>query len=348
MTAFRVATAADDALVRSILRENAIPGWVDMAIEREPSFFAGADIVGRDWAVVAEEGEEVVGMYTASVLPVHIDGAPQRVGYLGGLRVRPRFRHRIRHLREGYASIRRLARAESTMPWWFTAIAAQNKVARRLLESRLDGLPGYFPLGDYVTLGLSSVRQRSRGLWRPACEADIARLLQLHGARASRFQLSPVLDEATLRRVGLDSFLVHERGRDLAGVAALWDQRAFKQIVARSYRAPLGLLLPLYNAYARVARRAPLPRAGQALEQTFIAFLALADDAARASRELIEDLLSRCRTPVASLGVHASNPLVPALQSLKPLRYEACLYAVAFDRRPVLRPLAAQPEAALL
>lgn len=348
MTAFRLATAADDSLIRSILRHNAMPTWVDMAIEREPSFFAGTNVFGRDWAVIAEEGRDVIGMYTASVLPVHVNGRRERLGYLGGLRVNPAHRRRIRHLREGYASIRALAREAATLPWWFTAIAAQNRAARRLLESGVAGLPSYVPLGDYVAVGLPKSRSKRRGLWRKARETDIPGLLRFHNALAAQYQLSPVIDEAAVRRIGVDHFFVHERAGALAGVAALWDQRAFKQIVARSYRRPIGTLVPAYNVYARLFRRMPLPREGQALEQTFIAFLGLADEASLDGQNLLQDLLFHCTTPAASLGLHASNPLLAQLRGLGPLCYRSRIYAVSFDDPPDLDRRPVQPEAALL
>ena len=348
MTAFRIATATDDALLRSILRENGMPTWVEMAIEREPSFFAGADLFGRDWAVIASEGEDVVGAYTASVLPVHVDGARERLGYLGGLRVLPRHRRRIRHLREGYGSIERLARETGTRAWWFTAVAEDNRAARRLLESGVAGLPAYVPLGGYVTLGLPQARARRAGLWRGAKEADLETLVQFHNAHAARFQLSPVLDAPAVRRIGLECFFVHEREGATAGVAALWDQRAFKQVVARRYRAPIGALVPAYNAFARMFRRMPLPREGRALEQTSVAFLALSDEAAAGGGALVRDLLSHCRTPVASLGLHAAHPLLGELKALGAISYRARLYAVSFHDRAALAALPVQPEAALL
>ncbi len=183
MTTFRVATAADDALIRSILRDNGMPTWVEMAIRREPSFFAAADLCGRDWAVIAEEAGDVIGMYTAAMVPVHLDGQPERLGYLGGLRVRPDYRRKIRYLREGYASIRALAAATGTQPWWFTVVAAGNENARRLLEAGVRGLPPYQPQGDYVTFALPSARGRRRGLWRPATADDAARII---GRRAAQ------------------------------------------------------------------------------------------------------------------------------------------------------------------
>jgi hypothetical protein len=319
VTTFRVATPADDAIVRAMLRETAMPSWVDMAIEREPSSY--------DWAVIAEENEDVIGVYTASVIPAHVDGLPTRLGYLGGLRVRAEHRRRIRVLREGYASVPRLARER--VPWWFTTIGAENTVARRLLEAGVRGLPEYHFRGEYETFALPTARGRRRGIWRRG--ADVA----LHNALASRFQCSPVLSEDVVERAG--NFFVCD-----GGVAALWDQRAFKQIVARRYRHPA--LIPAYNAYAKLFRRVPLPREGGALEQTFIAFFAMESPTLAA----IEDLLSHCETPVATIGMHAENPLREIVQRFKPMSTRSRVYGVTFDGTipPNGRP--AQPEAALL
>lgn len=348
MTTFRLATVADDAVIRSLLRDIGMPTWVEMTMEYEPSFFAAKNLVGREWAVLAEDAGKMVGMYTAGILPVHVNGEPEELGYLGGLRVSPDHRRRIRHLREGYASIPKLAPVAGTLPWWFTVVAAENTRARRLLEAGVRGLPAYQVQGDYVTFGLPAARGRRHQLWRSAREGDLQALLAWHNSQAARFQFAPVLAEAVARRIGLDNFYVYEEAHAILGVAALWDQRKFKQIVARRYRRPVKFLVPAYNAFARLFRRIPLPSEGRALEQTFIAFLALADEALPRGTALVQDLLSLCPTPVASLGLHAEHPLCDALRAFKPMRYPARVYAVSFGDRPDLEALPAQPEAALL
>jgi signal transduction histidine kinase len=348
MTTFRVATEADDALLRSILRDNGMPTWVEMAIQREPSFFSATDLFGRDWAVIAEEGGDVIGMYTAAVVPVHVDGQPERIGYLGGLRVRPAYRRRIRHLREGYDSIRPLAPSAGTRPGWFTVVAAENENARRLLEAGVRGLPAYHPQGDYVTFALPVSRGRRRELWRAAAVDDIAAIVTFYNGMAARFQYSPVLDATIINQIGIAHFYLYERNGALQGVAALWDQRAFKQIVARRYRQPLRALLGVYNAYARLLRRIPLPAEGGALDQTFLAFLALSDQALVNARELVEDLLSHCRTAAASIGLCATHPLIPVVKRFKPISYPARVYAVSFEGTAPPHGRPAQPEAALL
>lgn len=319
MTTFRLATPADDATVRALLRETAMPSWADMAIEREPSSYG--------WAVVAEEEGDVIGVYTASVVGAHVDGLPQRLGYLGGLRVRPQHRRRIRHLRAGYASVPELARER--VPWWFTTIGADNANARRLLEAGVPGLPRYHFRGDYVTYAIPASRAKRRGIWRRG--ADVA----LHNRLAARFQCSPVLDDDVVENAG--DFFVCD-----GGVAALWDQRAFKRVVAKRYRTPS--LIPIYNAYARLFRRVPLPREGGALDHTFIAFFAMESPSVAA----IEDLLSHCTTPVATIGMHAENPLRAIVERFRPMSMSSRVYAVAFDDviPPNARPF--QPEAALL
>lgn len=348
MTTLRRATEADDGVLRQFLRNSGMAGWVEMSIEREPSFFAGRDFGGEEWAVIAEEQKDIVGMYSAAVRCIYVNGRPERLGYLGGLRVASNYRHRIRYLRQGYASIRELAPASGTLPWWFTVVAADNVAARKLLEAGVRGLPTYHPLGEFVTFALPTSRSRRRGLWRPANEADIDTLLGFHNAHASRFNLAPTLDRMLVSRIGLDLFYILERDRVLQGVAALWDQRAFKQIVATRYRRPVGRLVPIYNLYARLSQRIPLPYEGRALNHTFVAFLALADDVQAESRSLLRDLLSHCRTPIASLGLNALHPLNETVSEFKPIRYPARVYAVTFEGEgPVCdRPI--QPEAAFL
>jgi len=348
VTAFRRATPADDALVRRLLRDNGIPTWVEMTVRREPSFFAARKPLGEEWAVIGEDGTNVVGMYTASLVSVFVDGRAERLGYLGGLRVNREHRHRIRHLRDGYASIGALAPAAGTLPWWFTVVSADNAAARRLLEAGIPGLPGYHALGEYVTFGIATARGRNHGLWRRCGDADATHVIAFHNRHAAAYDLAPVLDEHGLAAVGLANFRVYEDHGEIGGVAALWDQRDFKQIVANRYRRPIAALLPVYNAYAKVFRRVPLPRTGRALEQTFVAYLTLTARAAERGRELLEDLLAQCTTPAASLGLCAAHPLARTLAELKPLRYPARVYAVTFDGAQPASARAVQPEVALL
>ncbi len=348
MTDFRLAGPDDDARLRALLRENGLPTWVEMSMQYEPSYFAAHDWFGRDWAVIAEEQGQTVGMYSAGIKPVFIDGRAERLGYLGGLRVRAPHRRRIRHLRGGYASIARLAPERGPRDWWFTVVSSENDNARRLLEAGVRGLPAYHPLGDYLTLALPTARARRTGAWTALGADELPAALAFHNAIAARHQCAPVLDAALVERIGRTHCRVLRTGAGLAGFAVLWDQRAFKQIVACRYRPPIGALIGAYNLYARLARRIPLPRAGAALAQTHLAFLALDDAVLDEGPAVLRDLLAHCATPIAALGLHAGHALVERLAPLRPLRYPARVYAVTESAAPALAALPVQPEVALL
>lgn len=351
MTDFRLATPADDACLRGLLRDNGMPTWVEMTLEREPSYFAQRDLCGRDWAVLATERDAVVGMYSAAVFPAWVNGKPERVGYLGGLRVRPEHRRRIRHLRAGYRSIANLAPERPSLPWWFTVVAADNAAARRLLEAGVPGLPRYRALGDYVTYALPRSRAQASGQWRRVRPDEWAAVLDWRARVATGFHLAPLIDANIVAQVGAQSFYVATAGDAYVAMAALWDQRSFKQVVARRYHGGLRWAVPVYNAYARLARRIPLPREGAALDQVFIAFLAI-DPACRHDtarmRTLLADLLTHSPAPVASLGLPSADPLQTAVESFKPMTYAARVYAVELDGTAELDARPVLPEAALL
>lgn len=351
MNEFRLATPEDDALLRRLLRDNSMPSWVEMRLEREPSFFAAHGFYGQDWAVLAEEQGEAFGMYAAAAVPVYVNGKAVRGGYLGGLRVQAGERQRIRHLRQGYASIRRLAPVLPEVSWWFTVIAAENTPARRLLEAGLRGLPRYRPLGAMTTYAMAAARGKRQGLWRRAQAQDLPALLEFHASQAESYQLAPVLTRDSVARIGLDCFWIHEDQGRIVAMAAWWDQRAFKQVVAQRYHRALQWALPLYNGLARLSRRVPLPPPGQALPQSFIAFsvfhpslLAHRETAGR----LIADLLSHCPTPVAAIGLGDGHPLTPVVAAFKPLTYRTIVYAVEFEEQAQLDGRPVQPEVALL
>lgn len=349
MIRYDLATSADDADIRALLREHAMPSWVSMVATREPSFFAGRDHFGREWAVLARRDQALVGMYTCCEQPVFLNGAETELGYLGGLRVVPRYRHRLSVLRDGYASLVRLS-PQGRRGLCFSAIACDNRPARRILEAGLPALPRYRAINDFVTLALPQSRAQALGLWRPALAEDMAALCRCYNHQAAGYQFAPVLTPERAARTGARFYLLDGHAGPQA-VMALWDQRAYKQVRAQAYRPPLGWLLPLYNAYARLTRRIPLPAIGQLLDQTYLAFFALAPHCQPSLIDLVADALALCPTAVLTLGLHGTHPCLPQLESaFCPAQYRTRIYAVDFSSEPVpeLDGRPAQPEVALL
>ncbi len=348
MIRFAHATRSDDAELRALLRENGMASWVTMAVEREPSFFSGMDRFGRDLAVIARDGDRVVGMYVRSEHQIHLNGRPARIGYLGALRIDAGYRRRVRALRDGYAAAF-AAGEEGGSGFCYTCVASENLAARRLLEANLMGLPRYAEAGEVIALAIPRVRGKKLGHWHPMRREESAAVCALHNAAAGSRQFSPALDPMSLEATGADFFVCRDAAGKPIACMALWNQNDYKQVVARAYRQPLAALRPLYNVIAIARRQVTLPRPGHAVDQTYLAFLAT--DATRAPPlpELIADALARCSTAVLTMGISAHDPgLLEIVARFRPSSYPMTVYTVAYGEPPGLDGRAVQPEIAVL
>ena len=141
-TRFAVATEADDAAIRRLLRDNPMRGAVSVTFEREPDYFRGANIAGgEDQTIVAFDDGRLVCMGRCTRRECWVNGAARRAGYLGELRLDASARGRFGILRDGYRFFHESQR-DAPASLYFTSIAADNARARRLLETGARGLPG--------------------------------------------------------------------------------------------------------------------------------------------------------------------------------------------------------------
>lgn len=363
---YRIAQAKDDAKLKALLRENDMDSWVQMTLEREPSFFKGENLWGNSMAVIAYQYKPpyaTIGMYSYALMPVHLNGKAVSLGYLGGLRVNPEYRYRIRLLKHGYNSIKSFTSHYDTSPFLFTSIASENQVARRLLEAGLKGMPIYQPLGELESLGISTKRgklSQSGQLLQQATTKDIPALVAFYNQQASQYQFSPVLSEQWLyaldgeKGLTLEDFWLLKEGQNIVGCMAIWDQRAFKQTVSRGYRFPINILRVPYNIYAQVTKGLPLPKVGETLEQAYLAFMAFGKLSDAIILEAISEGITKVREKQANtavIGLSSTNPLCGIVKKrFRAYVYRTCIEIVHWQDvpKPNLDSRAPQPEVAIL
>lgn len=339
----------DEPGMRALLRESALAGAVSLSFEREPDFHLAASVEGDRHDVVVGRGRDgsIVGLATRSVRTAFVNGAPARLGYLGQLRATGEGRGNVRAIRDGFAILRAARRPDET-PFDLTSIVSDNTPARRLLEAGLPGFPTYRRLGGMVTLALvAKARHRApaAGLTvRRATPEDlpgVAALLATHGARR---QFAPCLsagDLASPERVrGLSpgDLLLAERGGQVAGCAAVWDQRAFKQAVVRGYSPWLRAARPLLSLAGPLLGLPSLPPVGQPLRTAFLAFLAPASDFGEEAEAVVDALVGEALAGAAwrgletlLLGLAEEDPLLQVALHRPHRPYRSTLYAVHFE-----------------
>lgn len=360
----RHATAVDDAALQLLLRNNPMQGWLRLALERSPSYFAGEGLFSSTRVVICEDSAAsgaIVGMYHTAFLPLYVNGAKLQAAYLGELRVNPDYRNRPRILKHGFASIRPLNQPEADKTAiWFTSIASDNLPARRLLEARHRQLPRYTPVGEMHTLALSVRHGRQPELLQQATPADIPALCDFYNLQAARHHFAPCIEPTWLEQLsptkglGIGDFWLWKDQQRLRACIAVWDQRGFKQAVVQGYRFPLNLLRPAYNLFAYARGIPSLPASGRRLESVILAFFvidpAVQSHALPILREALE-IAARKHARIALLGLAETNPLLPAaVASLHPTIYRTCIETVRWPEQPALSldHWIVQPEIALL
>jgi hypothetical protein len=343
-----VAGPGDDADIRALLRESVMDGAIRLALTREPRFALGAEVEGeRHYTVLVRDPvtNRLLGMGSRSVREVFHHGEPARLGYLAQFRTAPGSRH-VRCIRQAFGAIEAATRPDE-LSFDLTSIVADNAPARRLLERGLPGLPVYRPLAEAETLVMPTAdpvwaRRRRMPAVRQAGAGDMARVVGFLQAQLRRHALAPRWTESDLRErcrdLAIEHFALLEEQGALRGVGAVWDQRAFKQVVIAGYQPWLQHARRPLNAVLHVLGQPRLPPAGASLALGYLSHFALAaDDDLEGAVALFHALRGQARSrglDQLAVTLAADHPLRAALGRRFGARpYRSILYAVRWRSR---------------
>lgn len=350
-----------------------MPGWVELSFEREPDYFAATRFEGERHGVlvarehgrsVRQDETRIVGVCARASRRVFVDGEPHWLGYLGQFRAIEAWQRGYRAyrlLKAGFDQVERLLRRPDELPFDITSILSDNYRAKRLLSAGLRGMPRYQWLSGFHTLVFrsgGSVRGEARRV-QPGTAVGLAAIAHCLRRNYRRYQFAPVWDEQSLADAGLgagDFFVLRDAER-VTACLAIWDQRAFKQVVVRAYRPPIGPLRPLINIVARVLGNPTLPPRGQPLRHGWLSHLACDEDAPSALQALLAVALADGRRrglDQLMLGLADDHPLLSTARAIRRhLDYRSDIYLVhrendAINRRPseqwlTKRPLLLEP-----
>jgi hypothetical protein len=336
----RPANPADDAAIRDLLRREPMPGRIRLTYQREPDFGRGCEISGDDCRVlvaVDEENRTLAGVACRWTRSVYINGQEQRIGYLGQLRVDSRYRGRWLVSR-GFSLLKNWHDVDP-LPAYLAAIVEGNpEVAGVLVKKGRRGFPRFHAVAEYRTLAIDT--KRAKPLLRADMQvsapdagelADVAKFLQAQGRQRQFFQKWTCEGLARLSDFGLraEDLRIARRSGEIVGVAALWDQSAYKQTIVQSYSAWLRALAPLYNLVAPWIGRAALPRPGEELQSAYVSLICIANSDIGVFRVLLRELYNLARNRrlhYMLIGLDSRDPLLPAALEYFHVLYPSRLY----------------------
>lgn len=359
---YRVATKDDADSFKSLLNDNEMSSWVNITLRKEPNYFDADNLMGESVSVIAHEvndSSKIIGIYACSSFEVYFKAKKEHIIYLNSLRVDVRYRHKIRFLKEGFASIQKLITLKSTKEFMFTSIAKENLKARKLLESNLKGMPTYLPLGGMSSFSFLAKIHTKTMLCQKASAKDIDSIVEFYNANAKDYDFAPVLNSSWLemldakRGLSIDDFYIcRDANANILAIFALWDQREIKQIVIHSYKAPLGRFRNLYNLYAKLTANTTLPKESEMLQQIYIAFFTTTSKDSLWIKQLLKEiatLIKRRDANLCTIGFATNSSISKILRDdLKAKEYKTEIEAVYLQKPLEMLGLNIKAEIALL
>jgi hypothetical protein len=350
------AAPADDAGIRGLLRRQAMPGRISLAFSRDPDFSLGCAITGDDYKiVVARSADEIVGVACRSVRHAFINGRPERLGYLGQLRVDERFRGCFLVSR-GFSLLAQLDRQDPVPAYLASIVDGNHQATGVLVQRRRRSFPQFREIAAFRTLAIPTKRRpltlhplpARRGEGRGEGQGEnimagsldqVPEIVAFLRTEGSRRQLFPVWTEEALRNLGsfglkIEDIRVARRGGSIVGVIGLWDQSAYKQAIVRGY-----------SGWMRIAKPF-LPRVGEEIRSAYASLICASSPVVFASllRE-IYNLARERRFDYLLVGFDARDPLLDVARAYSHIAYPSRLYLASWsnggnlyeqlDHRPV-------------
>ena len=304
-----------------------MPGGVRLRYDYAAGYAAAEALKGACEIVVVEDGEgRIAGCGTRATRRLYLDGEPQDVGYLSGLRSFPGAR-RGWGLFRGFKAI---AELEGAAPneLTFTTILDDNPEARALLTSGRAGLPKYSPHGRVVTYAFAPC-----GGEEPD-RASFDELEEFYARESPRRQLFPVFGETLPPGLSADDFFVVRRGGRIAAAGAVWSHGDRRRIVVDGYDWGLRFLRPALNALFSVSRCPLLPSPGSEFACSYLAYVLAENDDPSLFAGLVEAARRICRGRNLVLSLHSHDPLTRVAAKFGGWRYRSEFLTVEFAGRP--------------
>lgn len=353
---YDLANDSDDRLLSELLRSTPTDGSIRIAFCRNPSFFAAAEVEGdRHQTVVcreqegdAGECETLIGMGSLSSQQRFVNGNPEEVGYLSGLRIHRDYRS-LGILARGFQRLREIHQ-QRPLAVYLTTIAEGNQNAWRLLTSGRAGLPIYHYLSDFHSIAIPISRRRSKRRsmrtldgyeLRQAGATDVAAILEFWTNHGVKMQFFPIYDaEALLSDAGkfrgmrpTDIILACRNG-EIVGTLGMWNQMSFRQSIVDRYSPWLRRVKPMVNTWSRFRGRWGLPDVDQPLRIVMAATPVVRNDSRACFRLLVDYCLHELSGSGMShfvIGLGGHDPLLNVLTSYPKTVYRTRLCRVDWN-----------------
>ena len=327
MLKIRIATEKDDALLREVLRTEALPGKIQLFYLREPHFFKSfTNQASTTEIIVGEDDKGVAGICGSSTWDVYVNGQKDRIGYIHSLRIHPRHRNSLTFGR-GIRFFNSLHK-DGDMKVYLATVITGRRSAEGIITSGRHFLPKAFFLGKCHTYAVPLSRRRGLdpmpGLEiRKAGKADaldVRKFYQAHAhGRQLAFQEPAYLEDEEI-------YLAFKKNC-LVGILSAYHDPSH-QIRIAGYPAFLKIFVRAGNWTRRLRGMRNYPLIGDFVVSYYVRFALVSDSDPQVFRALFlhtyNDLIER--GDFLTVSLFENDPLRAGLRGIFRISYPTNLY----------------------
>lgn len=333
----RFADSADNDRLCDLFQSTSFTGGLSVQYLRGQSpydsFLAdGAD--ARILLAIDRRADRLCAVGGAVIRREYLHGAAEKCAYLTGLKIHPDYRKKFPFLSKAYAF---LHEAVADCRICYTTILDDNQDAISLLEKRHKNMPEYRYLGHYTTYCFHGGKKLL-----PLEKNNMDGFDELMKTYFSAMNLAPA--DYGYGGFGEKTFYaLRENGRIIACCFA-GNQQATKQYKMCAYGGIYRLVSKLPT---RLLQYPAFPKASALINHGVISYLYIKDHDPDLGRAFLRSVAADTDFSLLIWGGFENNPLRPALDKMRTIRYGSRLYQVLWEDTPAPRGIIGV-EAALL
>jgi hypothetical protein len=276
----KILTNEDEKLIADFYTQPASDSMVNYYLNREPSFFEALQAEGDDalvYAVIDDTNGRVAGSYIRSVRDCFVNGQPEKVAYLGSMKIHPDYRG-------GWAFAKMLKsmqqRAYTDPKLHYFSVMADNIHAGSMFLSGRPMLPVVRKVGDFSTRIFKPFRKKINPPWEivTARETGIKALVAFLNDEGSKRHLFPIyrkehFEDNThgwLKGLIPEDILVAVENGKITGTLAVWNQQSFRKWML--YRSTtFRMIQPFVNMYSWIRHMPTIPNGNKGVSCKYLA-----------------------------------------------------------------------------
>ena len=340
------AEQVDNVDLCEVVAKTPMEGSIRLAQDRRPNYFHGAAVQCEQPEIYVSRRPRrsgLAGIFAAGWRRVYINGQIQPLRYLSDLRIAPD-RRGSTLLAHGFRFLRNEILTEGKFAQ--TLVISENEQALSLLTSHRQGLPQYFPCGQYAYSLISLLRPHLDAgplQVRSATIRDIPAMQAFFNREAPRKQFFPAYDFTELgsssyyRDATLENIFLAFEDNALVGILGAWDQSNYKKTQILDYQGGLRLLRPWLNAAQKLRGGIELPAPGTLHRTLYLHCAVCRDNDPDILTALIQAIQRRFegqKYEHAALGLDQRDPLREALKHYRTMSFAGHHFLVSFSADP--------------